>query len=107
MPAPSSTLPHHQTWKVSPASRLPACEPQYVLDTSRTMECSTRSAALFAGKGGDVEHIVGPAYSKGPPGTPYGGAMIGNVGNTSMTAFGMAGSLRACMHCSQCSSACP
>jgi NAD(P)-dependent dehydrogenase (short-subunit alcohol dehydrogenase family) len=34
------------------------------------------------GKGGDVEHIVGPAYMKGPPGSPYGGALIGNIGNT-------------------------
>lgn len=30
-----------------------------------------------------MDHIVGPAYLKGPPGTPYGGALIGNVGNTS------------------------
>ena len=26
---------------------------------------------------------MGPAYLKGPPGSPFGGALIGNVGNTS------------------------
>ena len=30
---------------------------------------------------------MGPAYLKGPPGTPYGGALIGNVGNTSTFAL--------------------
>ena len=34
-----------------------------------------------AGKGGDVEHIVGPYYSD-LPGLPFGMANIANLGNT-------------------------
>jgi NAD(P)-dependent dehydrogenase (short-subunit alcohol dehydrogenase family) len=34
------------------------------------------------GKGGDVEHIVGPFYSSLGPATPYGGSNIANIGNT-------------------------
>jgi hypothetical protein len=43
---------------------------------------SSQLAVQPAGKGGDVEHIVGPFYSSLGPATPYGGSNIANLGNT-------------------------
>lgn len=50
---------------------------------SRFLECPAAVCGQMsaAGKGGDVEHIVGPYYSN-LPGLPYGMSNIANVGNT-------------------------
>ena len=50
-------------------------------ESNRKLRRQPNFLTSYAGKGGSVEHIVGPYYS-GAPGLPFGLANIVNVGNT-------------------------
>lgn len=62
----------------------------YLPSSTKRQYCNSVSlwlAVKTAGKGGDVEHIVGPYYSALPGGKPYGMGNIANVGNTGGSLF--------------------